>query len=50
MFKYIVNKMELLLKPLGCEVRGVDLKVENRPESKFIFKLKIKHLLWFHFC
>lgn len=25
--------MELILKPLGCEVRGVDLKTENRPES-----------------
>ncbi|KAL4132736.1 hypothetical protein QTP88_009844 [Uroleucon formosanum] len=24
--------MELILKPLGCEVRGVDLKTENRPE------------------
>lgn len=41
MFKHIVNKMELLLKPLGCEVRGIDLKIENRPESKIIFNHKI---------
>jgi len=25
--------MEKILKPLGCEVRGVDLKTEKRPES-----------------
>lgn len=37
MFKHFVNKMELLRKPLGCEVRGVDLKIENRPESKINF-------------
>lgn len=31
--------MELFFKPLGCEIRGVDLKIENKPESKIIFQL-----------
>jgi len=29
--------MEKFLKPIGCEVRGVDLKTENRPESNVFF-------------
>lgn len=33
MFKNIINKMEKCLKPLGCEIRGIDLKTENRPEG-----------------
>lgn len=33
MFRNIINKMEKCMKPLGCEVRGIDLKTENRPES-----------------
>lgn len=33
-----IYKMEKILKPLGCEVRGVDLKTENRPEGNSGFK------------
>lgn len=36
MFKHTISKMEKILKPLGCEVRGVDLKIENRPEGKSV--------------
>ncbi|XP_015366093.1 PREDICTED: alpha-ketoglutarate-dependent taurine dioxygenase-like isoform X1 [Diuraphis noxia] len=32
MSRNIFNKMEKILKPIGCEVRGIDLKTENRPE------------------
>lgn len=37
MFRNIFNKMEKILKPIGCEVRGIDLKTENRPESNVFF-------------
>lgn len=30
--------MEKILKTLGCEVRGIDLKTENRLESIYFFK------------
>jgi len=33
MFRNIFNKMEKILNPIGCEVHGIDLKTENRPES-----------------
>lgn len=32
MFRNISYKMKTILKPLGCVVRGIDLKTENRPE------------------
>lgn len=32
-FKNINSKMEKVIKSLGCEIRGIDLKTENRPES-----------------
>lgn len=30
--------MEKILKTLGCEVRGIDLKTENRLESDYFCK------------
>lgn len=35
MFKYNV-KMQKIIKSLGCEVRGVDLKIENRLEGNIV--------------
>lgn len=49
MFRNIFNKMELTMKSLGCEVRGVDLKTENRPESSIIL-LFYNHLLVIIVC
>jgi len=37
MFRNIFYKMKTILKPLGCEVRGIDLKTENRPESNVYY-------------
>lgn len=28
--------MQKIIKPLGCEVRGVDLKIENRLEGNVV--------------
>ncbi|XP_050420728.1 putative dioxygenase Mb0100 isoform X2 [Adelges cooleyi] len=36
MFKKYIVKMEKVIKQLGCEVRGIDLKVESRPENQGI--------------
>jgi len=46
----IFSKMEKILKPIGCEVRGIDLKTENRPESNFFFLYSLtamNHKLYF---
>lgn len=29
--------MEKTILTLGCEVRGIDLKTENRPEGNIVF-------------
>lgn len=39
MFKNIIYNMEKVFKKLACEVRGVDLKTENRPEGNIVFNL-----------
>jgi ribosome maturation factor RimP len=35
--KNINSKMKKIIKSLGCEVYGIDLKTENRPKSMRIF-------------
>lgn len=32
--------MDKVFKTLGCEVRGIDLKIENRPEGNIDFNLE----------
>lgn len=31
--KNINDKMKKIIKSLGCEIHGIDLKTENRPKS-----------------
>jgi len=41
MFKNIIIKMEKTIKPLGCEVRGIDLISEYKPEGNIVFNLNL---------
>lgn len=41
MFKNIIINMEKTILPLGCEIRGIDLKMEYEPGGNVVFNLNL---------